>query len=94
MPRNSEVIIFNKYETAICIAHKCSIQNPNMMEDSKKRDYVEFFLKNLCGVSMIVYLPTVITFNISLFLVTTIAEEDLLILGEDSSCDLEDEGGR
>lgn len=43
---------------------------------------------------MIVYLPTVITFNISLFLVTTIAENLSYLKGWDLAGDLEDEGGR
>ena len=64
------------------------------MEDNKKRDYVEFFLKNLCGVSMMVYLPTVITFNISLFLVTIIAENLPYLKGWNLAGDLKDEGGR
>jgi len=45
MPRNSEVAIFNKYETEICITRKCLIQNPNMLEDNKKLIILNFYRK-------------------------------------------------
>jgi hypothetical protein len=41
---------------------------------------------------MIVYLPTMIAFNIST--IVGYHKRILLILGENSSCDLEDEGRR
>ena len=43
---------------------------------------------------MMVYLPTVITFNISLFLVTIIAENLPYLKGWNLAGDLKDEGGR
>jgi len=65
MPRNSEVAIFNKYETTICITRKYLIQYPNVVEDNKKHNHIKLSMKKLCRVNQIMYLPFIINFNIS-----------------------------
>jgi len=47
MPRNSEVTIFNTYETTICIRRKYSIQNPIIIKECKELKDSEYILKNL-----------------------------------------------
>jgi len=93
MHRNSEVTVFNKYETAICITHKCSIQNPNMMEDSKNVIILNFFEK-LVRNKMIKYLANMMTSSIFPLSTKRIAEEYMPRLMMDLAGDLEDKGRR